>query len=262
MTTEQLLLHGWTWNPAVLLPDALALAVYLIAFRHQRRGWYFAAALGVFLLTMLSPLAALADGYLFSAHMLQHILLLLIVPALLLRGLPDSFSLPKLPRVLTGPFIGWLSGVGAMWLWHAPALCDAAVISKPVYALQTLSLIVLGCAFWWPIIAPNIGRRLSPPGAVLYLFSACFACGVLGIILTLSPVTVCSVYTHPADRLGILNTIREGWGISAENDQQIGGLLMWVPMCLIYLAAILGPACPLVADNPRLPTPLLSREKP
>jgi len=128
-----------------------------------------------------------------------------------------------------------------MWFWHAPALCNAAVASRPVHALQTVSLLVLGSLFWRQILAPREQERLSPPRAIFYLFSACVACSVLGIIITFSPVTVCSIYTmQPNDRLGMLQTIRTGWGVSPERDQQIGGLLMWVPMCLIYLTAILA----------------------
>ena len=128
-----------------------------------------------------------------------------------------------------------------MWFWHAPALCNAAVASRPVHALQTVSLLVLGSLFWRQILAPREEERLSPPRAIFYLFSACVACSVLGIIITFSPVTVCSIYTmQPNDRFGMLQTIRTGWGFSPERDQQIGGLLMWVPMCLIYLTAILA----------------------
>ena len=126
-----------------------------------------------------------------------------------------------------------------MWFWHAPPLCNAAVASRPVHALQIVSLLALGSLFWRQILAPRDEERLSPPGAVVYLFSACVTCSVLGIIITFSPVTVCSIYTmQPSDHLGILRTIRDGWGFSPERDQQIGGLLMWVPMCLIYLSAI------------------------
>jgi cytochrome c oxidase assembly factor CtaG len=186
-------------------------------------------------------LNTLADGYLFSAHMVQHILLLLVVPALLLLSLPRSVSLPVRPSLLMHPFVGWSAGVGTMWFWHAPTLCNAAVSSRPVHALQTVSLLLLGCVFWRQILAPREEERLTPPSAVLYLFSACVACSVLGIILTFSPVTVCSIYTmQPKDALGMLNTIRTGWGFTPERDQQIGGLLMWVPMCLIYLSAIFG----------------------
>jgi putative membrane protein len=239
MTTSQFILSGWTWNSAVLLTGAFALAIYVAAFRDRRRVGWFAATLGVLLLTLLSPLNTLADGYLFSAHMAQHILLLLIVPALLLLSLPRPLSLAVGPRVFSHPLVCWLAGVCAMWFWHAPALCNAAVASRQVHALQTVSLLVLGSLFWRQILAPREEERLSPPSAVLYLFSACVTCSVLGIIITFSPVTVCSIYTMPpSDRLEMLQTIRTGWGFSPERDQQIGGLLMWVPMCLIYLSAI------------------------
>jgi cytochrome c oxidase assembly factor CtaG len=239
MTTTQFLISGWSWNAADLLVAVVAGAACVTLFGVHRRIGYFAGALVVFLLTQLSPLNTLADGYLFSAHMVQHILLLLIVPALLLLSLPRSVSLTLRPRLLGHPFAGWSAGVGAMWFWHAPTLCNAAVTSRPVHALQTASLLLLGCIFWRQILAPRDEERLSPPGAVLYLFSACVACSVLGIILTFSPVTVCSIYMmQPKDPLGMLNTIRTGWGFTPERDQQIGGLLMWVPMCLIYLSAM------------------------
>jgi putative membrane protein len=256
MTTTQFLFSGWTGNSADLLVGAASLAAYLAAFRVQRRIAYFAAALGVFLLTQLSPLNALADGYLFSAHMLQHILLLLIVPALLLLSLPRSLSLVVRPRLLGHPWVGWMAGVGAMWFWHAPTLCNAAVVSRPVHALQTASLLVLGSVFWRQILAPREDERLSPPSAVFYLFSACVTCSVLGIIITFSPVAVCSIYTmQPKDPYGILHTIREGWGLTPGRDQQIGGLLMWVPMCLIYLSAILAQISRWFAE-PASPTPV------
>ena len=239
MTTSQFLVSGWTWSGGDLLLAAASLVAYFTAFRVGRRIGYFATAVGVFLLIVLSPLNALADGYLFSAHMLQHILLLLIVPALLLLSLPRSLSLAVRPRLLGHPLVGWIAGVGAMWFWHAPTLCNAAVVSRPVRALQTASLLVLGGLFWRQILAPREEERLSPPGAVLNLFSACATCSVLGIIITFSPVTICSIYTmQPRDPFGMLHTIRAGWGFTPDRDQQIGGLLMWVPMCLIYLSAI------------------------
>lgn len=239
MTTEQFFLSAWTWNPFVLLSSAAALGAYLVWFGANRRIGWFVAGLGVFMVALLSPINTLADGYLFSAHMLQHILLLLIVPPLLLLGFPRSLALMPRFHVLAHPVIGWLAGVGAMWIWHWPTLCNAAVSSRPVYALQTVSLVVLGSFFWRQILAPREEERLAPPGAVLYLFGACIACSVLGIILTFSPVTVCSIYSMPPpDRLGILSTIRGDWGLTPEKDQQVGGLLMWVPMCLVYLGAI------------------------
>jgi putative membrane protein len=241
MTTQQFLTSAWTWNLGALVSSCAALVAYLRAFGVNRRMLYLLAGLGVFILTLISPLNALAAGYLFSAHMLQHILLLLIVPALLLMSLPRSVSLGSRSSLIANPFIGWMAGVGAMWLWHARPLCNAAVSSQLVNALQICSLLALGAIFWRQILAPREEERMSPPGAVLYLFSACVACSVLGILITFSPVSVCPIYAQPpADRLGIANLIQSNWGITPDKDQQIGGLLMWVPMCLVYLSAIVA----------------------
>jgi hypothetical protein len=121
MTTYQFFTTAWTWNSILILLSALAFVGYLLAFRRRGRPVYFAAALVVFLLAFMSPFSALANGYLFSAHMVQHILLVLIVPALLLLSLPRPFSLRPPLTYLTHPLIGWNAGVGAMWLWHAPS---------------------------------------------------------------------------------------------------------------------------------------------
>jgi cytochrome c oxidase assembly factor CtaG len=241
MTTQQFLSSEWTWNSAGLVFSGVALAAYLWAFKINRRILYLLAAIGAFVLALMSPLNALAAGYLFSAHMLQHILLLLIVPALLLMSLPRWISLGSRPWLIANPFVGWIAGVSAMWVWHARPLCNAAVSSQLVNAIQISSLLLLGTIFWRQILAPREEERMSPPGAVLYLFSACVACSILGILITFSPVSVCPIYAQPpADRFGIANLIQSNWGITPDRDQQIGGLLMWVPMCLVYLSAIVA----------------------
>jgi putative membrane protein len=241
MTTQQFVTSAWTWNTTVLLLTVVAIVAYVWAFGVSRRFLYLIAGLGVFVLTLLSPLNALADGYLFSAHMLQHMLLLLIVPALLLMSLPRRVSLGTRLWLFSSPFVGWIAGVSAMWLWHARPLCNAAVSSHFVRALQTCSLLLLGAIFWLQILAPRKEERLSPAGAVLYLFSACVACSVLGILITFSPVSVCPIYAQPrTDHLGIAKLIQTNWGFTPERDQQVGGLLMWVPMCFVYLSAIVA----------------------
>ncbi len=250
MTTQQFFSSAWSWNPWVLASCAAILAAYGLHTRfrfHRRAGWMLAGTLLLFL-TLASPIDALADGYLFSAHMLQHLLLLLIVPALLLLGLPptpvpDGMQAGRWKGVywiLRHPLATWLSGVGGMWFWHIPALCNAAVSNSWIHRLQYISLLAMGIAFWWPILGPWQKQRLPPPAGILYLFSACLGCTVLGIIITFAPVTVCSIYMHPQDRLGILPLIRNQWGLTPAKDQQLGGLLMWVPACLIYLTGIFG----------------------
>lgn len=253
MNATHFLLSSWSWNPMLALLCLGACVAYVAACGVTARIGYFLAALAVLLLALISPINALADGYLFSAHMVQHILLLLGAPALLLLSLPRSFAPSEKARILANPVLGWVAGVGAMWFWHAPALCNAAVTSKPVFLTQTGSLLVLGGLFWWQVLAPREEQRLTPLAAVGYLFTACLACSALGIILTFSPVTVCGVYMHPVDRLGMLGTIRSAWGMTPAKDQQIGGLLMWVPMCMIYLAAIMGQLARWFAHPPLQP---------
>jgi cytochrome c oxidase assembly factor CtaG len=143
-------------------------------------------------------------------------------------------------RLLSRPVVTWGLGVGAMWLWHEQTLCNAASQSALVHRVQELSLLGLGTAFWWPILAPREESRLPPLSGVAYLFTACVACTLLGVLITFSPVEVCSVFAHPVDRLGVMPLLREGWGLTAEKDQQVGGLLMWVPACLVYGVGILG----------------------
>lgn len=250
MNGSAFLTSTWQWNPVLLMIGAAAVCGYFVVFGRRGRAGCFAAAVIIFLLALLSPLGTLANGYLFSAHMTQHTLLVLIVPALLLLSLPRTFSLPRGLRMFTHPLIGWIAGVGAMWLWHAPALCNAASTSRTVFAIQTTTLMIMGGLFWWQVIAPRETDRLSPLLGIGYLFTACVACSVLGIIITFAPVSVCPAFQHPVDQFGILSTIRSDWGLTPERDQQIGGLLMWVPMCLIYVAAILMQLARLHAPQP------------
>ena len=250
MTTRQFLISAWNWNPWVI---AICVATVLIysarnRFRFNRKiGWLLAGTI-MFFLTLVSPIDTLADGYLFSAHMLQHLLLLLIVPPLILLSLPsapvpDRFQNGRwkwLNWILRHPLANWFLGIGGMWLWHASLLCNAAVTNVWIHRLQYVSLLLMGFAFWWPIIGPWSKQRLSPLAGIIYLFSACVGCTILGIIITFAPVEVCSIYLHPVDRLGILPLIQNQWGLTPAKDQQLGGLLMWVPACLIYFSGIIG----------------------
>jgi putative membrane protein len=241
---------AWDWNPWVIIICLITILIYGVwhQFHFTRKIGWLLAGLAVFFLTLASPIDALADGYLFSAHMLQHLLLLLIVPPLILLSLPstpvpDRFQNGRLKWVnwiLRHPVATWFLGVGGMWLWHAPMLCNAAVTNAWVHRAQYVSLLLMGFAFWWPIIGPWRRQWLSPLTGIIYLFSACVGCTVLGIIITFSPVEVCSIYLHPVDRLGILPLIQNQWGLTPAKDQQLGGLLMWVPACLIYFCGVFG----------------------
>jgi cytochrome c oxidase assembly factor CtaG len=243
MTTLSLLVSLWKWDPVAVAACLAAATTYLVVERRRlgARAGYFAAALFACAVALLSPVGTLADGYLFSAHMLQHLLLVLVVPPLALLGLAERDEAHDARRKRRNVSVAcWAMGVGAMWLWHAPTLCNAAAQSDAVHRLQEVSLVAMGTAFWWPILAPRSADRILPLAGVVYLFSGCIACTILGIAVTFSPVEVCSIYLHPVDRLGLLPTLRGGWGLTPQKDQELGGLLMWVPACLVYGVAIMA----------------------
>lgn len=221
---------AWDLEPSVVIGCAALLIGYfaLVRKRGFRRAPYFLAGVLVLLLDLVSPLDTLADRYLFSAHVAQHFLLALVIPPLLLLGTPafDLGRLTKLERVLGHPPVSWILGVGTMLVWHIPVLFNAALASDALHVFQHLSFLVTGTIFWWPILGPLEERHLAPLAAVTYLFSACSSCTLLGAYLTFGPAGLYPSYT------GYL-------GLDARADQQLGGLLMWVPGCFVYLSAIL-----------------------
>ena len=240
MTTRELLLHAWVFRPVV----AVAIAAVLVAhtawlrMRHPARTAALLGAALAAVLALMSPVDVLARGTLFSAHMMQHLLLVLAAPPLALLSLPRTERAAEHRRLPA--FAYWSLGVGAMWVWHAPTLCNAAASSDAVRAVQTISLVAMGAAFWWPVVGPRLDQRLADPAAVAYLFFACVACSLLGIIIAFSPVEVCTAYLQPADPLGLLPLVRRRWGLTPAVDQQLGGLLMWVPGCAVYASSILA----------------------
>jgi putative membrane protein len=243
-------LNTWDWEPSVVVGCAALAIGYLAAIR--KHGWnrsaYFFGGVLLLLLDLVSPIDTLGDRYLLSAHIVQHFLLALVIPPLLLLGTPPWLAkaalkrphLSKLERALGQPPVSWLLGVGTMLAWHLPPLFNAALTNDTLHVFQHLSFLVTGTIFWWPILGPLEDRHLQPLGAVSYLFSACVCCSLLGAFLTFGPVGLYPAYLNPDDRLGILRLVRDNWGLDPRNDQQLGGMVMWVPGCFVYLSAIVS----------------------
>lgn len=249
MTPIGRLLSAWDWEPSVVA-GCLALAIAYVVMargRSRARTFYFLAGVSLLFLDLVSPLDTLADQYLFSAHVVQHFLLALVIPPLLLLGLPSSLAerVLRQPRVvaieqtLSSPAIAWMLGVGTMIFWHVPVLFNVALENDGLHVLQHLSFLVSGTIFWWPILHPMTGGRMPPLPAVPYLFSACVCCTLLGAWLAFTPLNLYPAYLHPNDPLAILPLLRDRWGLSPRIDRELGGLLMWIPGCFVYLAAIL-----------------------
>lgn len=143
-------------------------------------------------------------------------------------------------HILGRPVVAWVIGMGTLWIWHVPGLYDAALAHEGIHIVQHLTFLVTATIFWWPVVALASLRRLRSLGAVPYLLSSSLASSVLGIILTFAPPGLYPAYAHPADPLGILRFVRREWGLTAQADQQLGGLLMWVLSSPVYLAALVA----------------------
>ena len=237
----------WHWSSPIWWVVGLILVVYFLAGRPVQPSRLIPLLLGLLFLSMayVSPIGYLADGFVFSAHMIQHLVMLLVVPLCLLLSLPrrtsggSGNSDDKAPALKIIATIGWIGGVGAMWFWHVPSLCTLSTETFAVGLLRDASFLLAGLIFWWPIYGPLERMRLDPPVGVLYLFTACLGCSLLGIYITFTSTVVCPVFATPADSLGILVQLQAA-GLTPGVDQNIGGLLMWIPPCMLYTGAIIS----------------------
>ena len=229
----------WFQDPAVLAPLALLAVIYVRRFRDARkeaggRGatWLHALAFAGSMLALLGALVTPVDGigedYLFSAHMLQHVLLGDIAPLLLLLSLsrvilrPVTRRLMRLERALgplASPWTAIAVWLGTMYLWHIPALYDAAVEHPLLHALEHFSFFAAGIALWWPLVQPIPMRRaltgLQPLG---YIAAAKGGLAALGLFLAWSPTAHYPWY-EDAPRI---------WGLTAVEDQNVAGVIMMV----------------------------------
>lgn len=256
----------WTmWRPPLGLLAALALlgAAYARGLRALRRragphrvvspfrARCFAGGLAAIALAVATPLD-LVSAALFSAHMVQHLLLVLIAGPLLALGRAELVLLWALPprgrrllarvwrraawlRAAAGwmvlPAAAWLLHTFTLWAWHMPELYDAAARSDAVHALEHATFVVTAVLFARPLVVrgARAAATLAPGGALLYLFAAAMQSGVLGALLALAGAP------WYASHLATTGP----WGLTPIEDQQIAGTLMWGPAGGAYLAAML-----------------------
>lgn len=246
-------LHFWLteWNPApsLYIGVALLIAAYLYAVGPLRRKYHladfvkrsqvilFVVGMLVMFLALASPLDELGDEYLFSAHMVQHLLITLVAPPLLLLGTPGwllqlllrNRTLLLIGKVLTHPFVAFFLFNVDFGLWHAPLLYNATLANENLHIFEHLLFIVTATLYWWPVLSPvKELPRLSLGGQVLYLFLSGMPSVALGAGLT---------FMQPLYAPYIQQPIR-AWGLSPATDQQLGGLIMWVPVNIIFIIVV------------------------
>jgi putative membrane protein len=243
---------AWAEHPLVIVPIVVASAWYAIGIGEmplwpRRRSFSFGAGVAAVITALVSPLDALGETT-FSWHMAQHLVLVLVAAPLLAYGAPSVPMLRALPRRLRRavgslPPGGFLRRVGrrlgnplvavaahtmALWFWHLPAAYESAIASEAVHALEHVCF--LGTSFWfWATIIPSHRRSAAPyPLRTLAVFGGLLQSGALGALLVFASRSLYAIHADgPA-----------AWGLSPLEDQQLAGVLMWVPPAGLYLTAM------------------------
>ncbi len=236
----------WVIEPPVTLGVILALAAYFAAVGPLRRRYdwaeqverkyvvNFVLAMLIVFVSLQGPLHELSDYYSFSAHMVQHLLVTLIMPPLLLQGIPPwlierVLDLPLIGlvlRTLTRPFIAFALFNVIFSLWHVPAFYQSALGRPAIHGLEHVLFMGTAVLTWWPVYSPTERLpRLSEPLQLFYLFAQSLIPTVLGALITFAPMVLYPFYAAAPRVLGL----------SPLDDQQIAGLLMWLGGAAIVL---------------------------
>jgi putative membrane protein len=238
----------WTFAPIVLIALACYLGIYTARWRTSRReGGARAAGVGHLVLwttgvallfvALISPVDALGEQ-LSSMHMVQHLLIADLAPICLTLALTKHILRPVTRRIqwlerAAGPFghpvFGIVAYVGFMWLWHVPALYDAALRHPGVHALEHLSFGAAGLLYWWHLLSPIRSRmRLSGLGPVAYMAVTKLLVGALGVVLAFSPDLLLRYYASDNMR----------WGMTPLDDQHVAGLIMAIEQSIVMGIAL------------------------
>ena len=231
---------SWSLDPVPLVVLLAAAVVYVRRWRSvDASAWRllsFLTGLAVAALALFSPIDSLGED-LFLMHMVQHILLLDLVPILCILGLtrvilrPVARTLLNLERslgFLAHPAFAIFGYVGAMWVWHIPALYDAALEHPVVHVLEHVFFAGAGALYWWHLLSPIRSRHFGGMGPVIYMAATKVLVGVLGIGLTFAPDALYAFYEDQP----------RYWGLSASTDQAVGGLIMATEQSIIMGIAL------------------------
>jgi putative membrane protein len=231
-----------SWHAEVLAGILLVAGLYRIAARRTTRPSAaerstFAAALVVLLLALNGPLHDLSDAYLFSAHMVQHLLLTLVVPPLLLLGTPGAMidallerfrPLSATVRMCRRPLPALALYAAALIVWHLPGPYGAALEHHALHVVEHLTLMATATLAWWPVLGRSRVAPALPYGAqLLYLFAFGIPMTAVAAMVTSAEQVLYAFYAA-APRVASLDPLA---------DQRLGGLLMWVPAGVIPVVA-------------------------
>ncbi|HEV1998576.1 MAG TPA: cytochrome c oxidase assembly protein [Candidatus Dormibacteraeota bacterium] len=222
----------WNFDLVLLAGLATAAVAYLFLERQQDapgRPRFFWLGLLCFFVALVTPVDYASDRYLLAAHMIQHILITMVGPPLVLAGLPLGTA-RYLPRFLGNPWLTVLLFNGVLLVWHIPALYQATLLNEDIHILEHLLLIGTAFLFWVPVVGPVAETRGQPPLMKIgYLALAGLPPTVIGMTLALAPFVIYPFYSVQPRLFADL---------SALVDQQLAGLLMFGLGNLIYFVPI------------------------
>ena len=255
MQTGHLSWTDWSWDPTVLLGVAALVAVYVMAVRRNLlradddttpwfkraswRPWLFGIGIFSGFIALQSPIDTGGDRYLLSLHMVQHLFLMMVAPPLVLLGIAGMRPLPATfaPRrralwtLVTRPWPATLIFNAVLLIWHIPSWYDATLTTEWLHIVEHVTFIGVGVIFWWPIIDPlrdEHTKPVSPFTKMGMLVLAGVPPTVLGFLFALTSTPAYEFYAR-APRL---------WGLSAVQDQQIAGVIMFGLGNIVYFVAI------------------------
>jgi putative membrane protein len=248
---DRLTILGFEIHVSVLIGTVYLAALYLFAVgpAREKYGWWpkpvtpwrrasYLGAVGLIFLSLNGPLHTLSDEYLFSAHMVQHMLLMLIMPPFLLMGLPpwlirkalEKPRVASVARVLTHPVVAYLAYNVTFIGWHIPQMYNWALVSHSFHIVQHLMFMAVATMMWWPVVNPVPELEKIPTGPLLmmYVFAFGIPSTIVSAFITLSD-SVFYPWYEIAPRVSSLSPLE---------DQRLGGLIMWIPGMLLFWVAI------------------------
>ena len=226
--------YAWGWDLEILILVPLMTAGYVLALRtYSAPRWRQAAFAGAQLLLLaafITPLETLALEYLLSAHLLQNVVVAEWAPALVALGIPPALAADlariRVVRELTRPFVALPVWLLTYYVWHVPALYDAALRNVALLHLEHACYFAAGLLVWWPVLQDE-PWRVSSAARAGYVFAAFLLASPLGLLLALLPDPAYAFYEE-APRL---------WGLTALDDQQIAGITMSLEQAAVLFAA-------------------------
>ncbi|MBN1239387.1 MAG: cytochrome c oxidase assembly protein [Gammaproteobacteria bacterium] len=249
----------WSARPGVVIPILIGVAIYYTGIYRlwsragagrgisRLRAASYTLGIATLIAALMSPLDSMSAA-LFSLHMVQHLLLILVAAPLLVLGAPEVALLWALPaasrrragrwenrvaRSIAGPVEGGGKGpllvvllaTGVLWVWHAPQLYDLAVRNDAVHTAEHAGFLITAVLFWATVLRIRERERLANGARVLYVFAMALQGSILGALITFASRPLYASH---------LEITRE-WGLEPIVDQQLAGLIMWVPPSLLYI---------------------------